>query len=251
MGPRISFRVPEREALADRLPVVLHTLYVIFTEGYAASAGTELVRCELSEEAIRLARILHRLLPGEAEATGLLSLFLLIDARRGARIDASGEIVSLEDQDRATWDTQRIAEGRDLIVLSLQTSSPGPFSLQAAIAAVHADADSVTTTDWAQIVALYDMLSTVSPSPVITLNRAVAVAMRDTPEAGLTLLDSVDVAALREYHLLPAARADLLRRIGRIEEAESAYRSALDLVQNDRERRFLLRRLNELRPLQR
>ena len=243
---RIPFRVPEGQDLADRLPAVLHALYSIFTEGHAASAGAELVRVDLSEEAIRLARILHRLLPGEAEVSGLLALFVLVDARRAARIDASGELVPLDDQDRALWDTERIAEGCDLVVVALQTPSPGPYAVQAAIAAVHAEADSVDTTDWVQIVALYDVLSTVSHSPVVQLNRAVAIAMRDNPETGPALLDSLETGTLHEYHLLPAARGDLLRRIGRMEEAESAYRSALDLVTNDRERNFLLRRLAEL-----
>jgi RNA polymerase sigma-70 factor (ECF subfamily) len=245
---RIPFRVPEGEELADRLPAVLHTLYLIFTEGYAASTGVELVRADLSEEAIRLARILHRLLPGEAEASGLLALFLLVDARRAARTDASGELVSLEDQDRALWDTERIAEGCHLVVSALQTPSPGPYCLQAAIAAVHAEADNVESTDWVQIVALYDVLFRISHSPVVQLNRAVAVAMRDSPEAGLALLDSLEASALCEYHFLPAARADLLRRNGQTQEAESAYRAALDLVKNDRERTFLLRRLAEVRP---
>jgi RNA polymerase sigma-70 factor (ECF subfamily) len=244
---RIPFRVPEGQELADRLPAVLHTLYLIFTEGHAASTGAELVRVDLSEEAIRLARILHRLLPGEAEVSGLLALFLLVDARRAARIDASGELVPLDDQDRALWDTERIAEGCDLVVVALQTTSPGPYSLQAAIAAVHAEADSVETTDWVQIVALYDVLSRISHSPVVQLNRAVAIAMRDNPEAGLALLDSLEASTLRGYHLLPAARGDLLRRIGLTDEAASAYRAALDLVKNDRERSFLLRRLAEVR----
>jgi len=247
---RIPFRVPEGQELADRLPAVLHTLYLIFTEGHAASTGAELVRVDLSEEAIRLARILHRLLPGEAEVSGLLALFLLVDARRAARIDTTGELVPLDDQDRALWDTERIAEGCDLVVVALQTPSPGPYSVQAAIAAVHAEADSVETTDWVQLVALYDVLSRISHSPVVQLNRAVAIAMRDNPEAGLALLDSLEASTLRDYHLLPAARGDLLRRIGLKEEAASAYRAALDLVKNDRERSFLLRRLAELRPSQ-
>ena len=244
---RIPFRVPEREELADRLPAVLRTLYVIYTEGYAASAGPELMRVDLSEEAIRLARIVHRLLPAEAEVTGLLALFLLVDARRAARVDASGALVPLEDQDRALWDAERIAEGQDLTVAALQAQPPGPYSVQAAIAAVHAEADSVETTDWAQIVALYDVLYKISPSPVVSLNTAVAVAMRDTPEVGLTLLDSLDATGLRDYHLLPAARADLLRRLGQRVEAESAYRAALALTKNERERTFLLRRLTEVR----
>lgn len=245
---QIPFRVPERDELADRLPAVLHTLYVVFTEGYAASTGAELVRADLSEEAIRLVRILHRLLPGEAEVTGSLALFLLVDARRPARVDPFGELVPLEDQDRSRWDTERVAEGRALVVAALQAQPAGPYSLQAAIAAVHAEADGVETTDWAQIVALYDVLFRIAPSPVVQLNRAVAVAMRDAPEAGLAALEAVDAGTLREYHLLPAARADLLRRAGREQEAAGAYRTALELVGNDRERRFLLRRLAEVSP---
>jgi RNA polymerase sigma-70 factor (ECF subfamily) len=246
LAARIPFRVPEGEELVDRLAAVLRALYLIFTEGYAASMGTELMRVDLSEEAIRLARILRRLLPGQAEVTGLLALFLLVDARRAARVDESGELVSLEDQDRALWDGERIAEGRDLVVQALQAAAPGPYSLQAAIAAVHAEADSMETTDWSQIVALYDVLARISRSPVVQLNRAVAVAMRDSPAAGLAELDSLESSALREYHLLPAARADLLRRAGMQKEAESAYRDALNLVRNDRERSFLLRKLAEI-----
>lgn len=244
---QIPFRVPERDELADRLPAVLHTLYVIFTEGYAASIGTELMRVDLSKEAIRLARIIHRLLPENADVTGLLALFLLVDARRAARVDRAGELVPFEEQNRALWDRQRIDEGRGLVVEALQAGLPGPYSLQAAIAALHAEADSVDMTDWAQIVTLYDLLYRIAPSPVLGLNRAVAVAMRDTPEVGLELLESLESDSLENYHLLPAARADLLRRIGRTEEAESAYGAALDLVTNDRERSFLLRRQAELR----
>jgi RNA polymerase sigma-70 factor (ECF subfamily) len=247
LAARIPFRVPKGAELVGRLAAVLRVLYLIFTEGYAASMGAELMRVDLSEEAIRLARILRRLLPGEAEVGGLLALCLLVDARRNARVDAAGELVSLEDQDRALWDRERIAEGRDLVVEALQAGSPGPYALQAAIAAVHAEADSMQTTDWVQIVALYDVLEGISHSPVVQLNRAVAVAMRDSPEAGLAALDSLEASALREYHLLPAARADLLRRLGLTREAASAYRAALDLVKNDRERTFLLRRLAAVR----
>ena len=243
---RIPFRVPEGEALGERLPAVLHVVYLTFTEGYAASAGEDLVRVDLSDEAIRLARILHRLLPREAEVRALLALLLLVDARRSARVDASGELVSLEDQDRAKWDSDRIAEGRDLVVSALQMGSPGPYALQAAIAAVHDEAQHVEVTDWGQIVALYDVLTTVTLSPVVQLNRAVAVAMRDGPEAGLSALDSVETSALRDYHLLPAARAELLYKMGRMTEAESAYRAALDLVKNDRERSYLLRKLGQV-----
>jgi RNA polymerase sigma-70 factor (ECF subfamily) len=218
---------------------VLHVLYLIFTEGYAASAGRELVREDLTEEAIRLARILHRLLSGEAEVRGLLALLLLVDARRGARVDASGELVSLKDQDRTLWDSDRITEGRNLVVRALQMGSPGPYAIQAAIAAVHDEAGHFDVTDWGQIVDLYDVLANVTTSPVVQLNRAVAVAMRDGPEAGLAALDSVDTNALRDYHLLPAARADM-------KEAESAYQAALDLVKNDRERSHLRRKLGQV-----
>lgn len=162
------------------------------------------------------------------------------------RVDASGDLVSLEDQDRAQWDSGRIAEGRDLVVSALQTGPPGPYALQAAIAAVHDEAQHVNATDWGQIVALYDVLTTVAPSPVVQLNRAVAVAMRDGPEAGFSALESVETSALREYHLLPAVRADLLYKMGRVTEAESAYRAALDLVKNDRERSYLLRKLGQV-----
>lgn len=243
---RIPFRVPEADELAGRLPGVLRVVYLIFTEGYAASAGEDLVRADLGDEAIRLARILHWLLPAEPEVTGLLALLLLVNARRAARVDAAGELVSLEDQDRGLWDADRIAEGSDLVVAALCGLSSGPYALQAAIAAVHDEAADIATTDWPQVVALYDVLARVSPSPVVELNRAVAVAMRDGPEAGLAALDALDADALRRYHLLPAARADLLRRRGRTTEAATAYRAALELVGNERERSFLCRRLADL-----
>ncbi|WP_405717500.1 RNA polymerase sigma factor [Streptomyces sp. NBC_01537] len=243
---RISFRVPEADELAGRLPGVLRVVYLIFTEGYAASAGEDLVRADLTDEAVRLARILRRLLPAEPEVSGLLALLLLVDARRAARVDAAGELVSLEDQDRALWDADRIAEGRDLVVAALCGPHAGPYALQAAIAAVHDEAADVATTDWPQVVALYDVLARVSPSPVVELNRAVAVAMRDGPEAGLAALDALKADALRGYHPLPAARADLLRRLGRTAEAAAAYRAALELVDNERERAFLRRRLADL-----
>ncbi|CAM5585378.1 RNA polymerase sigma factor (plasmid) [Streptomyces viridifaciens] len=243
---RIPFRVPEADELAGRIPGVLRVVYLIFTEGYAASAGEDLVRHDLTDEAIRLARILHRLLPAEPEVNGLLALLLLVDARRAARVDAAGELVSLEDQDRALWDADRIAEGRGLVIAALCGPRPGPYALQAAIAAVHDEAADVATTDWPQVVALYDVLLRVSPSPVVELNRAVAVAMRDGPEAGLAALDALNADALRGYHPLPAARADLLRRLGRTAEAAAAYRAALELVDNERERTFLRRRLADL-----
>jgi RNA polymerase sigma-70 factor (ECF subfamily) len=243
---RIVFQVPERDELTRRLPAVVRVIYLIFTEGYAASTGEELLRPGLTEEAIRLARILHRLLPAEPEVTGLLALLLLVDARRAARTDAAGELVPLEDQDRALWDADRIAEGRDLVVTALRDPGWGPYAIQAAIAAVHAEAAGVATTDWRQVVALYEVLAQVSPSPVVQLNLAVAVAMRDGPQAGLAALDALEIDALSGYHLLPAARADLLRKLGRTSEAATAYRAALELATNDRERAYLRRRLAEL-----
>jgi RNA polymerase sigma-70 factor (ECF subfamily) len=240
---RIPFRVPEPGELAGRLPGVLRVIYLIFTEGYAAGAGDQLVRADLIDESIRLARILHRLLPAEPEVTGLLALLLLVDARREARTGTAGELVSLEDQDRSRWDAGRIAEGRDLVVAALCGPRSGPYALQAAIAAVHDEAADVSTTDWPQVVALYDVLARLSPSPVVELNRAVAVAMRDGPQAGLTALDALDASALRGYHLFPAARADLLRRLGRNAEAATAYRAALELAGNQREQAFLRGRL--------
>lgn len=243
---RIPFRVPGADELAQRLPGVLRIVYLIFTEGYAASTGEDLLRVDLTDEAIRLARILHRLLPAEPEVGGLLALLLLVDARRKARIDAAGDLVSLEDQDRGLWDADRIAEGRALLGAALCGPRSGPYALQAAIAALHDEAPDVTTTDWPQVVALYDVLARVSPSPVVELNRAVAVAMRDGPQAGLTALDALDPGALSGYHPLPAARADLLRRLGRTGEAATAYRAALALVDNEREQAFLQRRLANL-----
>ncbi len=243
---RIVFRVPRSDELARRLPGVLRVLYLIFTEGYAASTGEELLRADLTDEAIRLARILHRLLPAEPEVSGLLALLLLVDARRAARTDADGELVQLEDQDRGRWDADRIAEGRDLVLAALCGPGTGPYAIQAAIAAVHDEAADTTTTDWPQIVALYDVLAHLSPSPVVQLNRAVAVAMRDGPQAGLAELDTLHHDALRGYHLLPAARADLLRKLGRTTEAATAYRAALELASNERERAFLRKKLTEL-----
>ncbi|SNT01468.1 RNA polymerase sigma-70 factor, ECF subfamily [Asanoa hainanensis] len=244
---RIPFRVPSATELPDRLPAVLQVVYLIFTEGYAATGGDRLVRADLTDEAIRLGRILHRLLPAEREVTGLLALMLLVDARRPARVDASGRLVLLEDQDRSLWTVDAITEGRRLVVEALTGGPPGAYALQAAIAAVHDDAASVATTDWPQVVALYDVLRTVAPSPLVELNRAVAVAMVDGPEAGLALLDSLAADRhLASYHLLPAARADLLRRLGRTAEAGEAYRAALALVGNEPEREYLARRLASL-----
>jgi RNA polymerase sigma-70 factor (ECF subfamily) len=243
---RIPFRVPVGAELTDRLPAVLRVVYLIFTEGYAASGGEELLRTHLTDEAIRLARLLRGLMPGEAEVTGLLALMLLTDARRAARTDAAGVPVSLEDQDRGRWDADLLAEGRDLLAEALGADA-GPYAIQAAIAALHTEAADVASTDWRQIVALYDLLLRRTPSPVIALNRAVAVAMRDGPEAGLTLLDGLAGAEqLRGYHPLPAARAELLSRLGRTAEAALAYRAALEMVGNEPERRFLERRLARL-----
>ena len=246
-GARIPFRVPEADELPARLPGVLRVVYAVFTEGYAASAGPELVRGDLADEAIRLARILHRLLPRERDVAGLLALMLLVDARRDARTGPDGHLVLLDEQDRSRWNREYIEEGRRVVVSALQGGPPGPYALQAAIAAVHDEAADVATTDWPQVVALYDVLADVAPSPVVALNRAVAIAMRDGPAAGLALLDALSSdERLRGYHLLPAARADLLRRLGRREEAAAAYEEALALVGNAAERAYLARRLKEV-----
>jgi RNA polymerase sigma-70 factor, ECF subfamily len=247
-GARIPFRVPRADELPARLPGVLRVIYAIFTEGYAASAGPELVRGDLADEAIRLVRILHRLLPREREVAGLLALMLLVDARRDARTGPDGQLVLLDEQDRSRWNRAFIEEGRRLVVTALRGGRPGPYALQAAIAAVHDEAADVATTDWPQVVALYDVLADVAPSPVVALNRAVAVAMRDGPAAGLELLDALATdERLRGYHLLPAARADLLRRLGRVAEAAAAYEEALALVGNGPERAYLSRRLSDVR----
>ncbi|GAA3059915.1 RNA polymerase sigma factor [Pseudonocardia yunnanensis] len=244
---RIPFRVPDARELPGRLPGVLRVIYLIFTESYAASAGPELLRADLADESIRLARILHGLLPGEPEVSGLLALILLVDARRAARITPDGDLVLLDEQDRSLWDRDRISEGRRLVVEALRHGAPGQYALQAAIAALHDEAADVATTDWPQIVALYDVLGDVAPSPLVRLNRAVAVAMRDGPAAGLELLDALaDDERLRGYHLLPAARADLLRRLGRHRDAALDYRRALQLVGNEPERAYLERRLCEV-----
>ncbi|MFJ6150567.1 RNA polymerase sigma factor [Micromonospora profundi] len=241
---RIPFRVPGADELPERLPTVLQAVYSIFTEGYAASSGPDLQRTDLTEEAIRLARILRRLLPGEQEVAGLLALMLLTDARRAARTGPDGEVVLLDDQDRTRWDHAMIDEGRALVLVALTGGRPGPYGVQAAIAALHDEAADVASTDWPQVVALYDVLLTMVPSPVVALNRAAAVAMRDGPEAGLALLDGLaDDPRLRGYHLYPATRADLLRRLGRDDEAAASYRSALALVGTEPERAHLLRRL--------
>jgi RNA polymerase sigma-70 factor (ECF subfamily) len=243
---QIPYRVPSAAELPSRLPAVLSVIYVIFTESYAASGGPTLLRPDLADEAIRLARILHRLLPSEREVSGLLALLLFVDARRAARVDDSGALVLLENQDRSLWNRTLIEEGRPLVVSALKGGAPGPYALQAAIAAVHDEAATVETTDWPQIVGLYNVLRVTAPSPVVELNRAVAVAMVDGPEAGLTLIDAVAASGeLSRYHPLHAVRGRLLEQLGRTNEAADAYRRALDAVGNESERAFLSRRLKE------
>ncbi|MEU7895806.1 DUF6596 domain-containing protein [Nonomuraea sp. NPDC049152] len=246
---RIPFRVPGADELPERLPGVLQVIYSIFTEGYAASSGPRLQRLDLAEEAIRLARILRRLLPAEREVAGLLGLMLLIHARRDARTGPDGEIVLLDKQDRGRWDRTMIEEGRGLVVAALTGGPAGPYGVQAAIAALHDEAVDLATTDWPQVVALYDVLLALTPSPVVALNRAVAMAMRDGAEAGLALLDELaDEPQLRGHHPYPAARGDLLQRLGRLPEAAAAYREALDLVGTEPERAHLRRKLNAVEP---
>jgi RNA polymerase sigma-70 factor, ECF subfamily len=242
----IPYQVPSRAELPDRLDSVLHVIYLVFNEGYSASSGTSLTRHDLSAEAIRLGRLLVELLP-EPEATGLLALMLLHDARRSARTTSDGELLLLEEQDRSLWNRAQIDEGRSYVEQALATRSVGPYALQAAIAAVHAESPNAAATDWRQIVGLYDVLQRAESSPVIALNRAVAVAMRDGPEAGLALIDAILARGdLTAYYLAHAARADLCRRLGRVEEARAAYERALSLTKQEPERRFLERRLREL-----
>ena len=242
----IPYRVPPSHLLPERVVGVLAVLYLLFNEGYAASAGADLVRQGLCAEAIRLARALASLMPDEPEALGLLALMLLQDSRRAARVDAAGDLVPLEDQDRGRWDAARIAEGHDALAAALGHGRPGPYQLQAAIAACHASAARAADTDWPTIARVYGQLARLTPSPVVELKRAVAVGMAHGPTAGLALLDSLaDGGALDGYHLLPAARADLLRRLGRPADAARAYREALALVSTGAERRFLDRRLAE------
>jgi RNA polymerase sigma-70 factor (ECF subfamily) len=242
----IPYRVPEREELPDRLDAVLRVVYLVFNEGYSASSGDALTRHDLSDEAIRLGRLLVELLP-EPEAMGLLALMLLHEARRPARTSATGEMILLDRQDRSKWDRQRIAEGIALVERALRSRRFGPYTLQAAIAAVHAEAPAAAATDWAQIAGLYQVLMRIEPSPVVELNRAVAVAMRDGPAAGLALIDAILARGeLEDYHLAHAARADLLRRLDRNAEARAAYQRALALARQEPERRFLQTRLDEL-----
>jgi RNA polymerase sigma-70 factor (ECF subfamily) len=243
---KIPYEVPSRAELPERLDSVLQVIYLVFNEGYAASSGASLTRADLSGEAIRLGRLLVELLP-EPEAIGLLALMILHDARRATRSSADGEVVLLEDQDRSRWNQEAIAEGCALVERALRSHRFGPYTLQAAIAAVHAEAPSAADTDWAQIVGLYDVLLRAEPSPVVELNRAAAIAVRDGPEAGLALIDAILARGeLTGYHLAYGARADLCRRLGRMDEAIAAYERALELAVQEPERRFLERRLREL-----
>ena len=243
---RIPYEVPSRVELPDRLDAVLHVVYLVFNEGYSASSGESLTRADLSGEAIRLGRLLVELLP-EPEAMGLLALMLLHESRRAARTGPTGELILLDDQDRARWSRGQIAEGTGLVERALASRRIGPYTLQAAISAVHAEAPTAAATDWAQIVGLYDVLVRADPSPVIELNRAVAVAMRDGPAAGLDLIDAILArGALADYHLAHSARAELCRRLGRTADARASYTRALDLARQEPQRRFLERRLREL-----
>jgi RNA polymerase sigma-70 factor, ECF subfamily len=239
----IPYRVPGEADLPDRLSGVLAVVYLIFNEGYAASAGESLVREELCREALRLGRLLAQLMPDEPEASGLLALMLLVQARRSARTTPNGELVLLADQDRGLWDRALIAEGQALVRACLRLNHPGPYQLQAAINAVHSDASAAATTDWWQILDLYDQLLALSPTPVVALNRAVAVAEVQGPAVALALLEDLDLPA---YHVLHAVRADLLRRLGRISEAACAYETAIACVGNDSEREFLKSRREAL-----
>jgi RNA polymerase sigma-70 factor, ECF subfamily len=246
---RIPYQVPARAELPDRLDAVLRVIYLVFNEGYAASSGAFVTRHDLSAEAIRLGRLLVELLPPVApEAVGLLALMLLHESRRAARTSASGDVILLDDQDRSLWDRDQIAEGTRLVEQALASKQFGPYAIQAAIAALHAEAPNAAATDWAEIVGLYDVLLRGDASPVIELNRAVAVAMRDGPAAGLALVDGIlERGDLADYRLAHAARAELCRRIGRTADARASYTRALALVRQEPERRFLERRLAELR----
>jgi RNA polymerase sigma-70 factor, ECF subfamily len=244
----IPYEIPSLSDLPDRLDSVLHVIYLVFNEGYLASAGPELMRENLSAEAIRLGRLLVELMP-EPEAMGLLGLMLLHEARRVGRTSTSGELVLLEDQDRSLWNREQIQEGVMLVERALTSRRIGPYSLQAAIAAVHAEAPDAASTDWAQIVGLYDVLLKAEPSAVIELNRAAAIAMRDGPEAGLKLIDNILARGeLEDYYLAHAARGELYRRLGRVGDAVGAYKRTLELATQEPERRFLTRRLAELDP---
>ena len=240
---KIPYRIPGDAELPDRLRSVLEVLYLVFNEGYTATSGDALVRSELCEEAIRLVRVLADLMPDEPEVAGIVALFLLIEARRAARTALDGSIVLLADQDRSLWDRGLIAEGQDIVRRCLRRNTPGPYQIQAAINAVHADAPTANETDWSQILRLYDQLLGFVPTPVVALNRAVALAEVEGPAAGLEAVDELDLAG---FHLFHATRADFLRRLGRFEAAASSYRDALGLVTNPAERSFLDFRLKEV-----
>ena len=243
---RIPYIVPSEKDLPDRLDAVLRVIYLVFNEGYSASSGGSLIRHDLSADAIRLGRLLMELLP-DPEATGLLALMLLHDSRRDARTSPTGELVLLDDQDRSMWKQDQIAEGAALVGRALSSGQVGPYTIQAAIATVHAEAPFPGATDWSQIVTLYNLLMRANPSPVVELNRAVAVAMRDGPLAGLALIDAILTRGdLENYYLAHSARADLCRRLGRTSEAKASYERALNLTQQEPERRFIVRRLAEL-----
>ena len=243
----IPYEVPTPQELPERLGAVLQVIYLVFNEGYSAAAGAEVTRAELTGEAIRLGRLLTELQP-EPEVIGLLSLMLLQESRRAARTSPTGELILLENQDRSLWNREQIAEGVALLEKALKSRRFGSYTLQAAIAAVHAEAESVAATDWRQIVALYDQLVRIQPSPVVHLNRAVAIAMRDGPEAGLTHIDAVlEHGELANYYLAHSARADMYRRLGRTAEARSSYEKALALTQQEPERQFLQERIRQLK----
>ena len=240
---RIPYRIPRDAELPDRLPLVLAVVYLVFNEGYTASAGDDLIRSELCAEAIRLARLLAELMPDEPEVLGLLALLLLTEARRQARTGPRGLLVLLADQDRSRWDHAKIAEGQDLVRACLRRNRPGPYQLQAAINAVHSDAPAAAETNWGQILALYDQLITIAPTPVVALNRCVAVAQVHGPSAALELVDHI---GLDGYHLFHATRADLLRRLGRSDEAAAAYDAAIARTANRAERSFLQQRRDSI-----
>jgi RNA polymerase sigma-70 factor, ECF subfamily len=243
----IRYEVPTAQELPERLGTVLPVIYLVFNEGYSAAAGAEITRAELTAEAIRLGRLVSELLP-EPEVLGLLSLMLLQESRRAARASPAGDLILLENQDRSLWNREQIAEGVALLEKALKSRGFGSYTLQAAIAAVHAEAESVALTDWRQIVALYNQLVRIQPSPVVQLNRAVAIAMHDGPEAGLAHIDAVlEHGELANYHLAHSARADMYRRLGRTAEARSSYEKALALTQQEPERQFLQERIRQLK----
>ncbi len=248
---KIPYEVPSREQLPERLDAVLHVIYLVFHEGYAPSSGDALTRPDLSQEAIRLGKLLLELLP-EPEVMGLVALMLLHESRREARSDDNGEVVLLENQDRSLWNADLIGQGRQLVENAFRSGRPGPYSIQAAIAAVHAAAVKAEMTDWRQIAELYDVLLQFDSSPIIQLNRAVAIAMRDGPAAGLQLIDALlGRGELNDYHLAHSARAELCRRLGRTKDSREAYARALELVKLEPERRFLEARLREINALAR